>query len=42
MIGNVPLIIVDVTGLLSGVLTLAVALNLRGSLLAPSSWRRCF
>jgi uncharacterized protein with PQ loop repeat len=40
-IGSVPLILVDAIGLLCGGLTLAVALRLRGSLLAPSSWATC-
>jgi uncharacterized protein with PQ loop repeat len=40
-VGSVPLIVVDVVGLLCGGVTLAVALSLRGSLLRPSSWTRC-
>jgi MtN3 and saliva related transmembrane protein len=39
--GNVPLIVVDATGLLCGGLTLAVALSLRGSLARPASWTSC-
>ena len=35
-IGSVPLIVVDTVGLLSGALTLAVALSLRGSLIRPA------
>jgi uncharacterized protein with PQ loop repeat len=38
---NLPLIVVDLVGLLSGGLTLAVALSLRGSLLRPASWSSC-
>jgi uncharacterized protein with PQ loop repeat len=40
-IGSLPLILVDVVGLLSGLITLAITLSLRGSLLRPSSWRTC-
>lgn len=40
-VGSVPLILVDVVGLLCGGLTLAVALSLRGSLVRPSSWSSC-
>jgi uncharacterized protein with PQ loop repeat len=36
--GSVPLIVVDAVGLLCGVLTLAVALSLRGSLIRPATW----
>jgi uncharacterized protein with PQ loop repeat len=39
--GNVPLIVVDATGLLCGGLTLAVALSLRGSPAHPASWTSC-
>src|SRR5215475_15738581 len=35
--GSVPLIVVDTVGLLSGGLTLAVALSLRGSLIRPAT-----
>ena len=38
---DVPLIVVDVVGLLCGGMTLAVALSLRGSLLRPASWSSC-
>jgi uncharacterized protein with PQ loop repeat len=38
---DVPLIVVDVVGLLCGGVTLAVALSLRGSLLRPASWSSC-
>ena len=40
-VGNVPLIVVDVAGLLCGGATLAVALALRGSLLHPATWLSC-
>ena len=36
--GSIPLIVVDTVGLLCGVLTLAVALSLRGSLIRPVTW----
>jgi uncharacterized protein with PQ loop repeat len=35
---SIPLIVVDTVGLLSGGLTLAVALSLRGSLTRPATW----
>jgi uncharacterized protein with PQ loop repeat len=38
---DVPLIVVDVVGLLCGGMTLTVALSLRGSLLHPATWSRC-
>jgi uncharacterized protein with PQ loop repeat len=40
-IGSVPLILVDLVGLLCGGVTLAVTLALRGSLLRPASWGSC-
>jgi uncharacterized protein with PQ loop repeat len=40
-IGSLPLIVVDVVGLLCGGVTLAVTLALRGSLLRPASWGSC-
>jgi uncharacterized protein with PQ loop repeat len=40
-IGSLPLIIVDGIGVVCATLTLAIALSLRGSLLAPSTWRSC-
>jgi uncharacterized protein with PQ loop repeat len=40
-ISSLPLILVDAAGLLCGLVTLAVTLSLRGSLLRPSSWRAC-
>src|SRR5687768_18178292 len=40
-IGSLPLILVDAAGLLCGLVTLAITLSMRGSLLRPSSWRRC-
>jgi hypothetical protein len=40
-VGGLPLIVVDAIGLLSGGLTLAVALALRGSLLHPATWSNC-
>jgi uncharacterized protein with PQ loop repeat len=38
---SLPLILVDAAGLLCGLITLAITLRLRGSLLRPSSWRTC-
>jgi uncharacterized protein with PQ loop repeat len=38
---DVPLIVVDLAGLLCGGATLAVALSLRGSLLRPATWSSC-
>jgi uncharacterized protein with PQ loop repeat len=38
--GSLPLIVVDVVGLLCAGLTLAVALSLRGSLSRPATWNR--
>lgn len=40
-IGSLPLILVDLVGLLCGGLTLAVTLAVRGSLLRPGSWSSC-
>jgi hypothetical protein len=40
-IASMPLIVVDVVGLLCGGATLAVALRLRGSLVRPSTWTQC-
>jgi uncharacterized protein with PQ loop repeat len=40
-IGSVPLILVDAVGLLSGGVTLVVALSLRGSLARPATWASC-
>jgi uncharacterized protein with PQ loop repeat len=40
-IASVPLIVVDVVGLLCGGFTLAVALRLRGSILRPGAWTSC-
>lgn len=40
-IGSLPLIVVDAAGLLCGLITLAITLRLRGSLLRPSSWGKC-
>src|SRR5579859_4361689 len=36
--GDIPLIVVDIVGLLCAGLTLAVALSLRGSLIRPATW----
>jgi uncharacterized protein with PQ loop repeat len=36
--GSIPLIVVDAVGLLCAVLTLAVALFFRGSLIRPATW----
>src|SRR5688572_18666887 len=40
-IGSLPLILVDAAGLACGLLTLAITLRMRGSLLRPSSWGEC-
>jgi uncharacterized protein with PQ loop repeat len=40
-IASLPLIVVDLVGLLCGVATLGVALRLRGSLVRPSTWTSC-
>src|SRR5688572_29557112 len=40
-IGSLPLILVDAAGLLCGLVTLAITLRMRGSLISPSSWGRC-
>jgi hypothetical protein len=40
-VGSLPLILVDAAGLLCGLVTLAITLSMRGSLLRPSSWGRC-
>ena len=40
-IGSLPLILVDAAGLLCGLVTLAVTLSMRGSLLRPRTWVRC-
>jgi uncharacterized protein with PQ loop repeat len=40
-IGSMPLILVDAAGLLCGLVTLAITLSMRGSLLRPRSWRTC-
>jgi uncharacterized protein with PQ loop repeat len=40
-IGSMPLILVDLVGLLCGGFTLAITLALRGSLVNPRSWRSC-
>jgi uncharacterized protein with PQ loop repeat len=40
-IRSLPLIAVDLVGLLCGGVTLAVTLALRGSLLRPASWAKC-
>ena len=40
-VGNVPLSVVDAVGLLCGVLTLAVTLSMRGSLMRPACWASC-
>jgi uncharacterized protein with PQ loop repeat len=38
---SMPLIVVDVVGLVCGGLTLAVVLSLRGSLIHPTTWTSC-
>ena len=40
-IGSLPLILVDTAGLLCGLITLAITLSLRGSLLRPATWSTC-
>ena len=40
-IGSVPLILVDLVGLVCGGFTLAITLALRGSLVRPTSWSSC-
>jgi uncharacterized protein with PQ loop repeat len=40
-IASMPLIVVDVVGLVCGGATLAIALRLRGSLVRPATWTRC-
>jgi len=40
-IASMPLIVVDLVGLLCGGATLAVALRLRGSLVRPATWSQC-
>lgn len=38
---SVPIVVVHAVGLVAGIVTLAVALHLRGSLLRPASWNSC-
>jgi hypothetical protein len=40
-IESVPLILVDAAGLACGLVTLAITLRMRGSLLRPSTWASC-
>jgi len=40
-IGSLPLILVDMIGVLCGGFTLVVTLALRGSLVRPSTWNSC-
>jgi MtN3 and saliva related transmembrane protein len=40
-IGSMPLILVDAAGLACGLVTLAITLRMRGSLLRPSTWASC-
>lgn len=40
-IESVPLILVDAAGLACGLVTLAIMLQVRGSLLRPSTWGSC-
>jgi MtN3 and saliva related transmembrane protein len=40
-IGSMPLILVDLVGLVCGGITLAITLAVRGSLLRPGSWNSC-
>ena len=40
-IDSLPLILVDAVGLACGLVTLAITLRMRGSLLRPSTWGSC-
>jgi uncharacterized protein with PQ loop repeat len=40
-IGSVPLVLVDLVGLLCGGFTLSITLALRGSLVRPATWSSC-
>jgi uncharacterized protein with PQ loop repeat len=40
-IDSIPLILVDAAGLACGLVTLAITLRMRGSLLRPSTWGSC-
>jgi hypothetical protein len=40
-IGSLPLVLVQSVGLVTGGVTLTVALRLRGPLLRPTHWRPC-
>jgi uncharacterized protein with PQ loop repeat len=40
-IQSMPLILVDAAGLACGLVTLAITLQMRGSLLRPSTWGSC-
>jgi uncharacterized protein with PQ loop repeat len=40
-IESTPLILVDAAGLLCGLVTLAITLGMRGSLLRPATWTSC-
>jgi uncharacterized protein with PQ loop repeat len=40
-IESMPLILVDAAGLLCGLVTLAITLGMRGSLLRPATWTSC-
>jgi len=40
-LGNFPIISVHALGLICGMVTLGIALRLRGSLMSPTSWSRC-
>jgi uncharacterized protein with PQ loop repeat len=40
-IESTPLILVDAAGLLCGLVTLAITLGMRGSLMRPSTWTSC-
>jgi uncharacterized protein with PQ loop repeat len=40
-IGSIPLILVDLVGLLCGGFTLTITLALRGSLIRPATWSSC-
>ena len=40
-IESIPLIVVDTLGLITGSVTLGIALTLRGSLVRPGTWATC-
>jgi uncharacterized protein with PQ loop repeat len=40
-LASLPIILVDAVGVACGVVTLSIALSLRGSLLRPATWGSC-